>query len=192
MQLALSPTQALLQGFTQPVVPVASGVSRSLAAAGEVQARQGFRIGGLNFMVRYEDGSELTDIPAIHQLPNAPAWLRGIVNLHGSLVPVFDLARFAGVDAHVESHAESGSGTRPMLLVLSHGADAAGIVIDGLPQRLRWSSDAQADPDTAPAAVAPHVRDAAFIDGELWFDLDCRSLLDALENSLAPHSITGA
>src|SRR3569832_1584308 len=154
MQGALSPTQALSRGYVEPASPEANVPAlQGAVAAGEVQARQGFRIGALNFMVRYEDGSELTDIPAIHRLPNAPAWMAGIVNLHGSLVPVFDLARFANVGAGVEP----GKGARPMLLVLSHGADAAGIVIDGLPQRLRWSSDAQADPDTAPAAVAPHV-----------------------------------
>ena len=171
---ALPPTLALTRGFT---AAAAQFDLRPLAAKQALKQRQGFRIGGLNLMVRYEDGSELTEMPRLYRLPNAAPWFVGIANLHGMLVPVFDLGAWAGVarDPH----------ERPMLLVLSHGADAAGVVIDGLPQRLRYSPDQEADAATAPARLAPHVRGAALIEGALWFDIDRAALLDAFENSLA-------
>jgi chemotaxis signal transduction protein len=168
----LSPTLALTRGFTQ-----AAGTAPALRSNDtSYEARQGFRIGELSLMVRYDDGSELTEMPPLYRLPNTPAWFMGVANLHGLIVPVFDLAAFTGVEPTRDA--------RRMLLVLSHGADAAGIVIDGLPRRLRWSEERQADAATAPARLASHVRGAALIDSVLWFDLDRASLLDAFENAL--------
>src|ERR1035437_4012618 len=59
----------------------------SLLVSGE--SRQGFRIGELCLMIRYEDASELSEMPDIHRLPNAPDWFYGMANLHGKLIPVF-------------------------------------------------------------------------------------------------------
>ena len=175
----LSPTQALTGAFVLDAgLPAAPSSAAALATkASQVQVRQGFRLGDLRLMVRYEDGSELTELPHVYRLPNAPAWFCGIANLHGMLVPVFDLARYIGF--------ETDAGAKRMLLVLAHGADAAGIVIDGLPERLRWAADQGADPAAAPARLAPHVHAAALIGEQLWFDLDCAALLDALEQAIA-------
>jgi twitching motility protein PilI len=166
----MEPTLALTRGFVR-------GAVAALVATSSQQTRQGFRIGELALMMRYEDGSELTEMPPLHRLPNVPAWCLGIANLHGMLVPVFDLGGWAGLS-------RTGDAKR-MLLVLSHGADAAGVVIDGLPQRLRFTPEQQADAATAPARLAPHLRGAALIDSVLWFDIDRAGLLDALESSLA-------
>jgi len=74
-----------------------------------------------------------------------------------------------------------------MLLVLGHGAEAAGVMIDGLPLRLNWFARQQTDSDTAPSLLLSHVKAACFIDGQLWFDMDCGSLLESLENAMKPH-----
>ena len=174
--LLLAPTQALLGGFgAVPTAPGAAGRAQAaLQAAG--QARQGFRIGELCLMVRYEDGSELTELPPVYSLPNAPAWFLGVANLHGMLIPVFDLSRYLGVAALPD--------TKRMLLVLAHGPNAAGVVIDGLPERLRFTEAQLADAGTAPAQLAGVVHRAALIGEQLWFDLDCSALLQAVESSL--------
>ncbi|GAB2586696.1 hypothetical protein GCM10027034_18800 [Ramlibacter solisilvae] len=177
---AMSPVEALTAGFAaaQPLAvermeaPLPQGRER-LAA----RARQGFRVGELRLMVRFEEGSELTEMPPLYRLPNAPAWFRGMANLHGALTPVFDLSAFAGLPA--------GTPARQMLLVLAHGADAAGVVIDGMPQRLRFAPEQAAGTGTAPPGLAAQLRGAALVDGDQWFDLDCAALLDALEQALA-------
>lgn len=140
-------------------------------------SRQGFRIGELRLMIPYEDGRELSEMAAIHRLSNAPDWFCGMANLQGKLTPVFDLARYFGV--------EHDRGAKRMLLVLAHGPAAAGVMIDGLPERLRLSEDDErADPDVAPKSLTPHLAGARYIGGRLWLDLDTRSLLDAIEHSL--------
>ncbi len=183
----LPPSVALLRGFEfepEPEVDAAPAVGGAIAplqdrarsAVQGVQARQGFRVGSLNLMIRYEDGSELTELPQVHRLPNAPYWFAGMANLHGMLIPVFDLARHFGI--------ERGAGAKPMLLVLAHGADAAGVIVDGLPQRLRFGSEQHADTATVPEVLDAFVQRAALIDDRLWFDLDVQALLGALEKSL--------
>jgi chemotaxis signal transduction protein len=143
-----------------------------------LQARQGFCIGSLRLMVRYVDGSELTDMPATHRLPNAPHWLLGMANLHGMLIPVLDPARWFGV--------ERDAAAKSMLLVLGHGADAAGIVIDGLPQRLKYDAAiTAADNDCVPDALHPFVTATQWVDSQLWLDLDVQALLGALEQAVA-------
>jgi twitching motility protein PilI len=178
--IMVTPSQALTEGFTHaaalPAATQANALRKSATADAGAQVRQGLRIGALGLMVRYEDGSELTEMPALYRLPNTPDWFRGIANLHGMLIPVFDLSRYLQIVADPTA--------KPMLLVLSHGVSAAGVVVDGLPQRLRWTDANRADTGAAPASLAPHVRAAALIEGQLWFDLESAGLLDALEQAM--------
>jgi len=179
---SMTPTQALTAGFelesTSDDASDRTSAQRLHGAARPVEdrRRQGFRIGDLRLMIRYEDGSELAELPDIYRLPNVPDWFRGFANLHGVLTPVFELSRYLGIE-----HARQ---AKPMLLVLSRGADAAGVVIDGMPERLHWSDDDAADPATAPRRLAPHVSGACLIGERLWFDLKCHALLDALEHAM--------
>ena len=176
------PVEALTHGFdlTQVINPEQTQLHVQLPAvtarsAGN-QTRQGFRIGTLQLMIRYEDGSQLIEMPQIYRLPNVPEWFRGMANLYGMLTPVFDLSRYIGVEPR--------AGAKQMLLVLSHGADAAGILIDGMPERLRWTEAERTGTDMAPDTLAPHLRGACLIGDELWFDLETSSFLDALELSM--------
>ncbi len=170
----LPPSLALAPPAQRPVLP-----SMPAAAASGGVAMQAFEVGGLGLLVRFEHGQELSELPPVTALPHAPGWLRGVANLHGLLVPVVDLAGWAALAA-------AGRSGRPMLLVLGHGEDAAGFVIDGLPQRLRFGADAAADPATAPPALAGLVAGAALVGERLWFELDVPRLLQAVEDALAP------
>jgi len=180
----LTPTAALTRGFVHHPAPGGGGAPIELpvqrvAAGPDTESRQGIRVGPWRLMLRYADGSELTEMPSVYRLPHAPPWLSGVANLHGMLVPVFDVATWLGMPA---------APAKPMLLVLSHGADAAGVVIDGLPQRLRWAADQRIGTESAPPALAAVLRGAALIGDALWFDLDCDALLDALEHGLSAPS----
>lgn len=177
----LAPIEALTRGFVLADQEEASSslvVPHALAqAAAQPVLRQGFRVGDLALMIRYEDGSSLTDLPATRRLPNAPAWFIGMANLNGTLIPVFDLAHYLGVDAT--------AAVKPMLLVLGHGEDAAGIVIDGLPQRLRPSPDDRLADAPTPTALAGCVGATCWVAERLWTDLHVDALLQRLSDELA-------
>lgn len=184
----LPPTEALRRGFqfadddtagTALAAAYASAATSPdvVSGSGGIQQREGFAIGHLGLMMRYEDGSELSDLPTTYRLPNAPDWFTGVANLHGLLVPVFDLARYLGV--------EHQQGVKPMLLVLGHGPDAAGVVIDGLPLRLRFASGDRAEGAPVPAALEGCVNQTYWASERTWMDLQVPALLSKLSDELA-------
>lgn len=197
---AFATAAAVAPASAQPAVEVAAmpvagmaqlgpAVFAPGAVADDMRSRQGVRIGSVGVMLTYEDSSELTDMPELYYLPNAPAWIIGLANLHGNFVPVFDLAAYLGIEKNrAPSASQSVDTDKSMLLVLGHGAEAAGIIIDGIPQRLVPLHQQQTDTDTAPALLMPHIREAYFLNGQLWFDLDCRSLLSALEQAVIDYA----
>jgi twitching motility protein PilI len=180
----LGPTEALLRGFelqartdgTTATAQVAVATVAEDALRG-LQLREGFRIGDLGLMIRYEKGSELIDMPSVFRLPNAPEWFSGFANLHGTLIPVFDLARYFGVEHSAEA--------KPMLLVLGHGVDAAGVVIDGLPTRLRFDASDRANDAPVPQALEGCVNQTFWAGERTWMDLQVDALLNKLNDELA-------
>ena len=179
----LAPSVALSRGFAFPAEPQEALPVRAASSndrSGHAVLREGFRIGELRLMIHYEDGNELTDLPPVYRLPRAPAWFRGMANLHGTLVPVFDPAELFGV-AHDEQ-------AKPMLLVLGHGDEKAALVIDGLPLRLRITEADRIDNAAVPAALSACVRDAYWSDAVDWMDLDVEALLRHLGEQLAENA----
>ena len=170
----LAPSQALSLGFESAPAKSAAGVPAVLSGA---LRRQGFRIGSLRLMIAYEDGSELTELPPVYALPNAPNWFLGMANLHGTLVPVFDPATIFGIEHDREA--------KPMLLVLGHGDEKAGLVIDGLPRRLLPKAADRIDNVAVPAALSGCVGEAYWCEELDWIDFRFRALYDRLEAELA-------
>jgi len=176
----LAPLEALTRGFQLPDIDDADDAT-PLAPVADVALRQGVRIGALTLTIRYEDGSHLTDVPPTRRLPNAPHWFLGMANLDGALIPVFDLAGVLGAD---DDDAPARTDAKPMLLVLALGDDAAGIVIDGLPQRLRLAAADRIDAP-APAALAGCIGASWWTAGHAWLDLQADALLQHLRERLA-------
>jgi purine-binding chemotaxis protein CheW len=172
------PTQALLQQFdsTEHALSAHAAAGASPGHA-DIEVRQGFRVGPLHLSIRDEDGSELAELPTVHRLPNAPAWFTGMANLHGALIPVFDLAPLLGVKHDPDA--------KPMLLVLGHGEDRAGISIDGIPRRLRVTAADRLHHSTPPRALAGCVTGALRADAADWLDLQPAPLLARLADLLA-------
>ena len=90
--------------------------------------RQAFRIGHMRLLAPFATASELVEMPNVYPLPRMPANLLGLVNLHGRIVPLFDLAALFETQ-HLPRE-------KRMVLVIGHGDAAAGVVIDGLPRRM--------------------------------------------------------
>src|SRR5215510_10347449 len=126
--------------------------------------RQAFRIGQMHLLAPFDVSSELTEMPTVYPLPRMPANLLGLVNLHGRIVPLFDLAALFETE-HMPRE-------KRMLLVIGHGNDAAGMVIDGLPRRLVFSPNDQIISPALPAAAEGAVV-ATYVSGkDAWFEFN--------------------
>ncbi len=134
--------------------------------------RQAFRIGHMRLLAPFAAASELVEMPNVYPLPRMPANLLGLVNLHGRIVPLFDLATLFET-THLPRE-------KRMLLVIGHGNAAAGIVIDGLPRRMVFQPENEIIPPALTAAAATAVV-AAYSQGQdAWFEFDYAQLLDQL------------
>lgn len=150
----------------------------ALAAAPAAQedpnliVRQAFRIGQVRLLAPFATASELTEMPNVFPLPRMPGNLLGLVNLHGRIVPLFDLAALFDTE-HLPRE-------KRMVLVFGRGDDAAAVVIDGLPRRMAFAPDAAIMPPALPAGASAAFT-AAYRDGnETWFEFDYTQLLDQL------------
>ena len=70
-----------------------------------------FRLGGEAFLVAREETREVMGYPAaVTRVPGAKAWIRGLSNVRGQLLPMIDLRRFlgCGTDHRHPRHARAG------------------------------------------------------------------------------------
>lgn len=128
------------------------------------QRRYGFRVGGVGLLIAPHAGSEAISMPAIAPIPNSVPWLRGMLNLRGALVPVFDLALVLGLPR--QAYRE-----QPAVLVFGKGAQAVGVVTEGHPKQLPGLSRVAQLPEL-PTALKGHVAAAYAHDEDLWFEFD--------------------
>jgi len=171
-QFPLSPGQMI---GLPPLPPELAALTASAGAAEEnpnAIVRQAFRIGRMRLLAPFATASELTEMPSVFPLPRMPQNLLGLVNLHGRIVPLFDLAALFETE-HLARE-------KRMLLVIGHGNDAAGIVIDGLPRRMAFLPESQIVPPALPAAAAGALRASYSAGRDAWYEFDYAKLLDQL------------
>jgi len=145
--------------------------------------RQGFRVGDLHILAKFDATSELAVMPIIYRLPGAPDGVRGLANLHGNVVPVFELARWFNV-AHDTKATQ-------MLLVLGYGEEAIGVIIDGLPVRKRFSPNDEVPVGLGQPRMARFATAAYREAGEqahtnaIWMEFDYRRFFDVFARRFA-------
>lgn len=167
---ALGRSFVLPDGVTASSQMPAEDRARFLAAR-QVINRQGFRIGSLALLTGYDQASELTEMTEIFRVPNTAHWFSGLANLHGNLVPVFDLAAYLGIP--------HGAGQKPMMLVWGRGDEAAAIVINGLPVRMALTDANRLELPAVAEALADFVSAGYEHGGEVWLEFEHRRFFEA-------------
>jgi purine-binding chemotaxis protein CheW len=112
-----------------------------------------FRLGQEEYGVEILKVQEIKGYTPVTPVPNTPAYLKGVMNLRGTIVPVVDLRAKFGM-----SEAEYSQFT--VIIVLTVGAKVVGLIVDAVSDVLNIPrGDIQATPD-----FGAHV-DARFISG---------------------------
>jgi twitching motility protein PilI len=159
-----------------PPLPAELAALAGLAGPTEVNpndiVRQAFRVGHMRLLAPFATASELVEMPNVYPLPRMPANLLGLVNLHGRIVPLFDLAPLFQTE-HLPRE-------KRMLLVIGHGDAAAGIVIDGLPRRMVFQPENEIVPPALSSAAAAAVLATYSQGDDAWFEFNYVQLLDQL------------
>jgi purine-binding chemotaxis protein CheW len=102
-----------------------------------------FQVGGDEYAVDIQSVREVTGLREITQLPNAPPFVKGVINLRGEVIPIIDLREKLGI-----TQVEYDDLTNIIFVELE--AKVIGVVVDRVSHVIRLSS---ADISPAPPLI---------------------------------------
>jgi purine-binding chemotaxis protein CheW len=123
------------------------------------------RVGAERYAFPVHSVLEVSEVGRLTPVPGAPAGTLGLTNLHGSLLPVFDLALMLGLPRE---------GQAARLVVVENGAIRAGLAVDDV-------CDVSELPAASQETASPFLVGAALIDDGLVGLVDVGRLLDGLQ-----------
>jgi chemotaxis signal transduction protein len=172
----LKPSEALNRPITRTVDDAT--YSAAALAQAEIMRRLGFHVGNIGLLIATRITSELTDLIPICPIPNTAAWLLGLINLRGNLVPVFDVNLLLQLD--------KGPDKKRMLLILGQGNTAGAILIDGLPVHVILTvEDKLKSLPPLPETLRPYATSGYEKNGEMWFNFDHLGFFHSLATKVA-------
>ncbi|RFC36828.1 MAG: Chemotaxis signal transduction protein [Candidatus Nitrotoga sp. SPKER] len=124
----------------------------------------GFEVANIKFLVPHAQVNEISEMPPVFRLPNTGRSLFGLVNLHGNLVPVFDLASLINGACNTKS--------KTMLLVLGRDDAIAAIVVNGIPNRKRFGTSDRTALPAFPESIRDYISNAYAEEKQVWLELD--------------------
>ncbi len=146
------------------------------------QIRYGFKLGAIGLLTPPGMVCEVMQMQQIFPVPNAPAWLSGLINLRGNLVPVVNLSGLLGIEDNDETkntlHSELN------MLVIGSDVKAVAVIIKGLPQPVSTERHESELPPIADMAKQ-FVINAYSYRQRIWIDIDLEPYLMSLSKPLA-------
>lgn len=107
-----------------------------------------FRVGSQDFCIESRKVREIRGWTPETRLPAAPPFVRGVINLRGTILPVIDLAVRLGM-------APTDCAGRPAVIVVCAGSRLLGLLVDSVCDIVEASEDAvQPTPETGCPTVA--------------------------------------
>ncbi len=105
-----------------------------------------FHVGKELFGIGIELVREIVRVPEITEVPDAPRFLKGVINLRGRILPVIGLRRRFGLP-----QAEMTKSTR--VLITENAGTTVGLLVDGVSEIRRTATEAIEAPPDMVAAV---------------------------------------
>lgn len=130
-----------------------------------------FNIGRELYGIGIDAVREIVRVPDITEVPDAPGFLQGVINLRGRIVPVIDLRkrlRLKGSEISKSSR----------VLVTDNSGSLLGLLVDSVAEVLKIQPDAVEEPPEMVSAVGvEYIAGVAKLDGRLIILLDLNRIL---------------
>jgi purine-binding chemotaxis protein CheW len=134
-----------------------------------------FRIGKELFGVGIESIREIVRFPEVTEVPDAPAFLEGVINLRGKIVPVVNLRRRLRLSGE-----ENTKSSR--VLITENGKNMIGLHVDAVSEVLKiLPEDIEAPPEMVSAIGVEYITGVAKVDERLIILLDLQKILSIEE-----------
>jgi purine-binding chemotaxis protein CheW len=127
-----------------------------------------FRVGVQEFCVDIMAVREIRGWTPATPLPQAPGYVRGVINLRGAVLPIVDLSARLGLGSTEQS-------VRNVIIVVRIGSRLIGLLVDAVSEVLTATSDMiQPTPDVSCEAVKMFIKGILSLDGRMisWITLD--------------------
>jgi purine-binding chemotaxis protein CheW len=120
-----------------------------------------FRIGPQEFCVDIVSVREIRGWTPATALPHSPAYVRGVINLRGAVLPIVDLAARLGLPP-IEAN------SRNVVIVAQIGRQIVGLLVDAVSEILTIAEEAiQPTPDVASEMAKTFVRGVLAMQGRM-------------------------
>jgi len=148
------------------------------AAAGSPCEFVAFRIGVQEFCIDIMSVREIRGWTPATALPHAPSYVRGVINLRGSVLPIVDLAERLGFPP-------TDATARQVIIVVQVGGQIIGLLVDAVSDILTQSTEnIQPTPDVATDIVRLFVRGVLAVDGRMIGLIELDNIMSAeVENA---------
>lgn len=132
-----------------------------------------FEIGGQEFCIDIRSVREIRGWTPATQMPHTPGYVLGVINLRGAVMPVIDLRYRLGLGVTEVS-------SRHVIVVIQHGAQLAGVVVDGVQETFQVDASVLQEPPQIETTTPDLFVDAIIpIDDRLLSRLVVSALLPA-------------
>ena len=84
-------------------------------------------VGDESYGIPVQRVREIIRVPPITRVPNGPAFLEGVINLRGQVIPVMDLRKHLGIPFGAETKSSR-------VIVSELGRHTVGLMVDGVSQ----------------------------------------------------------
>ncbi|WP_020210988.1 chemotaxis protein CheW [Gilvimarinus chinensis] len=122
----------------------------------------GFTLLGSYFVASMDEVAEMLEVPNFTHLPGVQPWVRGVANVRGRLLPLFDLAAFCGGRL-------VGGRKRRRVLVLETETLYSGLIVDQVFGMQHFPvDDYRNDSGDLVEAIRPYVQGSYIVAGQQW------------------------
>ena len=117
-----------------------------VALTGDERQLVVFQLGAELYGVEISRVHEIIRLQSVTRVPRAPAFVEGVINLRGKVIPVVDLRRRFGLPTADHTRASR-------IVVVELGDQVVGIVVDGVSEVLRVSTSTVEPPSPVVAGI---------------------------------------
>ena len=165
-------------------IKASHGCEPGLAADGDESLQLvSFRVGSEEFALEIHRVHEIIRHQPLTRVPNSPAFVEGVINLRGKVIPVIALRKRFGVE-------EGARDLQPRIVILEVRDMVVGFIVDSVPQVLRVPAASIVDPPRIFSGRREYVTGVAKVQERLLILLDVDRVLDAAEaaGEMAAHA----
>jgi chemotaxis protein CheZ len=144
----------------------------------------GFKLNNSEFTIPIMKVREIVNTPVVTSLPQSPHYMKGVINLRGSIIPVLDLKQLISMESTGE--------VSPKTIVITSGGQVFGVLVDEITSVIKID---EADIESADSFVHEHierVEGVARFDDRLLIMLDTDKLVNLEELGILDEGIAAA